>query len=538
MLHSEATLTRRLVQVGCAIFWCLLSGGPIFGFAALKPVLINEGIYEDICYAGNSTISTSASSSFGSIDYLSSLTLKVAGSVIGAEGSTTAACTAQDLKLNMMFTVAAVTTNVSALVIGRILDVRGPRVCCLIGSFFLYVACAVFIFANQLAAYFDPYLVGYGAMALGGPFCYMSSFHLSNAFPQYSGSILALITGAFDASSAVFLIYKIIYVKTQTWLTLDKFFKAYLFVPTFITFCQFVIMYGESYKAEATLCDDDEVETAIVTSTNTIAEVLDENTHLVPSVSHKSRRDSMGDALLTHYASEGEAQLIKQSNGIFGVLHGFPASYQIKTPWFALMALYVILQMLRLNYFVATIHSQYVYLYNSIAKADKLNKYFDIMLPLGGVISVPFVGMLLDNFSTEFVLFTLMGSSIFLGVCGLLTQYIIGYINVSVFVVFRPLFYTVVSDFCAKVFGFETFGTVYGLMMTTSGVFNYYQSYLDKLTHTTFKMNPIPINLVLTLCTVVFGGSLLTFVVAQIKKRQDVVKEGHHQHHHEEPQEA
>ncbi|KAG7196171.1 uncharacterized protein KQ657_000183 [Scheffersomyces spartinae] len=535
MLHNEVPLARRLVQVGAAIFWCLLSGGPIFGFAALKPVLINEGIYEDICYAANSTMTDNSISSFGSIDYLTTLTLKVAGSVIGVEGASTAACTAQDLKLNMMFTVGAVTTNISALVIGRILDVKGPRVCCLIGSFFLYIACAVFIFAKQLSPYFDPYLVGYGAMALGGPFCYMSSFNLSNAFPQYSGSILALITGAFDASSAVFLIYKLIYVKLQTWFTLDKFFKAYLFVPTFITLCQFFIMYGDSYKAEGSLCDDagEDTDNAIVSTPNTIAEVLDENTHLVPSTSHKGRRDSMGDAILTHYASEGEAQLIKQTGGIFGVLHGYSASYQIKTPWFALMAFYVILQMLRLNYFVATIHSQYVYLFNSIKKADKINKYFDIMLPLGGVISVPFVGMLLDNFSTEFVLFTLMGSSVFLGVCGLLRQCVIGYINVSLFVVFRPLFYTVVSDFCAKVFGFETFGTVYGLMMTTSGVFNYYQSYLDKLTHTTFQMNPIPINLVLTLATVVFGGSLLAFVVTQIKKRQDVVKDGHHHHHHE-----
>ncbi len=43
-------------------------------------------------------------------------------------------CQQQEMKLNMIFTVAAVATNVCALFVGAILDQYGPRVAGLIGS--------------------------------------------------------------------------------------------------------------------------------------------------------------------------------------------------------------------------------------------------------------------------------------------------------------------------------------------------------------------------------------------------------------------
>ena len=41
--------TLRYAQVACACIWCLFSAGIVFGFAALKPILISEGVYHELC---------------------------------------------------------------------------------------------------------------------------------------------------------------------------------------------------------------------------------------------------------------------------------------------------------------------------------------------------------------------------------------------------------------------------------------------------------------------------------------------------------
>lgn len=37
------------MQVAIAVLYCLFSAGVIFGYAAIKPVLINEGVYGELC---------------------------------------------------------------------------------------------------------------------------------------------------------------------------------------------------------------------------------------------------------------------------------------------------------------------------------------------------------------------------------------------------------------------------------------------------------------------------------------------------------
>jgi hypothetical protein len=40
------------VQVCVAVIFCLLAAGVVFGYAAIKPVLIQEGVYRDQCAPG------------------------------------------------------------------------------------------------------------------------------------------------------------------------------------------------------------------------------------------------------------------------------------------------------------------------------------------------------------------------------------------------------------------------------------------------------------------------------------------------------
>lgn len=71
------------------------------------------------------------------------------------------------------------------------------------------------------------------------------------------------------------------------------------------------------------------------------------------------------------------------------------------------------------------------------------------------------------------------------------------------------------SDYATKVFGFATFGRVYGTIICLSGLANFSQYGLDALTHHTFHENPIPINAFLTVAGFVVGTGLVGFVTVQ-----------------------
>src|SRR5271170_1990899 len=82
---------------------------------------------------------------------------------------------------------------------------------------------------------------------------------------------------------------------------------------------------------------------------------------------------------------------------------------------------------------------------------------------VGGIVSMPIVGTLLDNFTTPTVIGVLVVTSCVIGVLQVIPNLIAQYATVLIFAIYRPLYYTAVSDYCAKIFGFRTFGKVYGI---------------------------------------------------------------------------
>ena len=468
-------MTLCIVQVTIAIIYCLFAAGIVFGYAAIKPVLITEGVFKDLCTAEELKQGVSP-------------------------------CYKQEIRLNLMFTVAAVSTNVAALPIGTILDRYGPRVCGIIGSVLLATGALLFAFATSVEG--DLFTPGYFFLALGGPFVFISSFQLSNTFPQNSGLILALLTGAFDSSSALFLVFRLIYEYTGGKVNTRLLFLAYLIVPIFTFVVQVFIMPKESYKTVSEVVKDAEEEI----NAPTPPEVTEEERIAV----HERRQSTIAEVSLlldkatnTKRVKREEAKNTK--SGVWGVMHGYTALEQIKSAWFWLITLFTVVQMTRINYFVATIRPQEKYLLGSAHKAKLINEFFDVALPLGGVLSIPFIGTLLDNTSTPFALGFLVVTATIIGVLGCLPYVWAAVANVSLFVAYRPFYYTTVSDYAAKVFGFQTFGKVYGLIICLAGLFNFLQSPLDAVTHVIFNHNPVPVNVILMGIAVVFGSALVSF---------------------------
>ncbi|KAL8735308.1 MAG: hypothetical protein Q9166_000853 [cf. Caloplaca sp. 2 TL-2023] len=486
----EVSKTRRLVQVATAVVYCLFAAGVVFGYAALKPVLVNEGVYLEKCPE------------------------------ISASAETT--CYEQEIRLNLMFTIAAVATNVCALPVGTILDKYGPRVCGLIGSVFLAIGGVFFAFASQLP--FDGYVPGYLFLALGGPFVFISSFQLSNTFPRHSGLILALLTGAFDSSSAIFLFYHLIYNASNHSFTPQKFFLVYLIVPVCISIAQTFLMPKNSYKTVGELVTHAEDPSNDIRPID--QHISDESRLARLREERRQHRESVISeitSLLGRKGEEGNEQTQaeerkKQISGVWGALHGQSAFQQIRSPWFALITLFTVIQMVRINYFVATIRTQYEHLLSNHEKAVQVNNVFDVALPLGGVAAIPVIGLVLDNTSTPFVLALLVSVATAIGILGVLPYLWAAYANIALFVLYRPLYYTAVSDYAAKVFGFHTFGKVYGLIICLAGILNFFQSALDAFTHKKFDGDPVPVNVGLLVVALAVGVVLVGFVWYKSRK--------------------
>jgi len=404
-----------------------------------------------------------------------------------------------------MFTTAAVATNVCALPVGTVLDKYGPRISGIVGSILLAIGSILLAFANQLP--FDAYIPGYLFLALGGPFVFIASFQLSNTFPQHSGLILALLTGAFDSSSAIFLFYRLIYTASHNTFTPRKFFLVYLIVPIFIIIVQIFVMPANSYKTVGEIIKEAEEPTTSTNASHT------NNEEQIPNHHHNSSSEMTSLLDKTNSQTQQREEEKKKSiSGVWGALHGLSALEQIATPWFILITIFTVVQMTRINYFVATIYTQYLYLFESHRLAETVNHVFDVALPVGGVLSVPFIGLVLDNTSTPFTLSLLLSLATLIGILGLLPHLWTAYANIALFVLYRPLYYTAVSDYAAKNFGFQTFGKVYGLIICFAGLLNFSQSGLDALTHKTFGGDPLPVNIFLLVLAFIVGVVLVVFV--------------------------
>ncbi|KAJ5299211.1 hypothetical protein N7476_010768 [Penicillium atrosanguineum] len=479
---------KRGVQVAFTIFACWVASGIVFGFAALKPVLVEEGVYHEKC---------SKSELREGIEL----------------------CVKQDLGLNFFFTVASITANVSALPVGTILDRYGSRLCGLIGCLLLAIGSVLMILSFHLPG-FQGFIAGNFFLALAGTFIFVPSFQIANAFPRHAGKIVALVTGAFDASAAVFLFYRYAYEGSGRTFTPDKFFMGYLAVPVILLLALVTFMpkrdYQTTFQLESKIeqaedptqdvhSSDDEIENAreLIRVRSKRADLRKKKIHQLNEI--------LGDADVRQQRADREEDR-QQKSQVWGVLHGLPAHKQMATPWFILITLLTVLQMVRMNYFIATIRSQYEYMLGSEELADRINEFFNVALPVGGVLFTPFIGYLLDRLSVPAMLGLIVAFTTIIGVLNSIPALWAGYMTVFLFVLLRPLYYSAMSDYATKVFGFATFGRVYGSIICLSGLANFSQYGLDALTHGPFHENPIPINATLAIAGFVVGIALVTYV--------------------------
>lgn len=456
MLDPGAVPTRRkIVQVGSGVLFCLLMVGLVFGFAALKPILVDSGVYAELCPNGQ------------------------------------APCAEQDTRLNLLFIVASSVNNIAALPMGAFLDRAGPKITTMTGGVLFAAGCATFA-VGHVKGWLDTYLAGFTLLALGSPAVFLAQFHLSNTFPARSGLILGALTGAFDASSLPLCFYKLAYFAIGHKPSLWTFWLSYTAVPILLIAQQLAFGPSQSYLRPAPEPTPAPPERPSPRVRRSASGTRRPSASRRMSSSFSRRSYGIPDAAEDH---EIKQLLDKRDDGITGALFGRGVAKQILSSWWLVMEVMVIIHMTRINWYLATVNTQLVFYTGAADVASKLTDAFIFLLPLGGIVSIPFIGWLLDHRPTLDVVVLMAVMGLAFGVLTLQSTVAPQLVGIGFIVVFRPLFYTAISDYAAKVFGFETFGTVYGLSMTVSGLFGLLLTPLDRVTKGRFHGSYTPVNL-------------------------------------------
>ncbi|KAJ4410342.1 hypothetical protein N0V82_009246 [Gnomoniopsis sp. IMI 355080] len=498
----EVSTTRRICQVAFAVVACVFASGIVCGFAALKPILIKEGVYASLCQASYVTNDESE-----------------------------IPCPEQDMRLNLFFITASITLNVSTVLAGYVLDNYGRRVCYLLSALILFLGgtcmAAAFHFGEKLAG-FDGYITGNVLLGLGGTFLFVSSYQLSNAFPRHSGLIVALVTGAFDASAAVFLFYHLAYKASSGRFHPAYFFLLFaLFIPSLILVAEFALMSDRPYTTRR------EYQDAIARAQDDTRDVHDSDDELPSPTRAREQRAMLREARLQAIetvtgdaeARDAHRMQVKDrqaASGVQGILSGLDVRAQMATPWFVLLLLLTVTQMTRMNYFIATVRAQYRYLLGGDEEAaERVNGVFDVALPVAGVVTTPFIGVLLNTMPVWATMGVLTGLVVLLGVLNCVPgSEAAAYAAVVAFVLYRPLYYSAVSDYATKVFGFATFGRIYGTVICVSGLGQFMQPALDALTHGPLHENPIPLNIAFAISGSVIGAALTLYVYVKTRENE------------------
>lgn len=378
------------------------------------------------------------------------------------------------MRLNLFFITASIALNVSTVLAGYVLDNHGRRVCYLLSALILFLGSACmslsFHLGERRLGHFDGYVAGNLLLGLGGTFLFVSSYQLANAFPRRAGLVVALVTGAFDASAAVFLFYRLAYEAASSssppggllhnLLRPAGFFLLFAaVVPPAIAIAEFALMPAAAYSTRR------EYQAAIAAAQDDSRDAHDpdgdpSSAAPFPEERRRRRASERGarlEAIETvtggaddRRAAREAAKGRQAASGVAGAAAGLRrmgVGAQMATPWFWLLLAMTALQMTRMNYFIATVRAQYRYLLGGDeALAGRVNAAFDAALPVAGVVTTPFIGLLLNEVPVWGTMAVLTGFVAVLGVVNCLEGRLwAAYATVGAFVLFRPLYYSAVS---------------------------------------------------------------------------------------------
>ncbi len=179
---ARSQLLLRVATFLTGLLECIAFSGLIFGWTSLVFVLKSDHYFQDLCEQP----------------------LNLTGNATGK-----AECSAQDSKFSLIFTLASFANNFMIFPTGYIFDRLGTTVARLI-AIFLYTG-ATLLVAISSAGTAPMLFAAFPMLAVGGILFLLTNLQVGNLFGKHRSTIITLYNGAFDSSSAIFLIIKLLY---------------------------------------------------------------------------------------------------------------------------------------------------------------------------------------------------------------------------------------------------------------------------------------------------------------------------------------
>lgn len=243
---------------------CLCFAGAVFGWASLVFVLKTEGFFSSLCI--NNT---------------------------EANATATLDCTGQDEQFSLVFTIASFMNNFLTLPNGFLFDRFGTTVARLFGI-------PLYTMGTLMLAFVTPAISNLlfpalSSLAVGGILLLITNMQVGNLFGSRRSTIITLYNGAFDSSSALFLVIKLVYEADISLLASFLFLSScsviHLFRTVFLLPRKFIpYPLPDDYTYGITCCKP-ETESAEQTTANdnTVAETTPENN--APETQERSFRE-------------------------------------------------------------------------------------------------------------------------------------------------------------------------------------------------------------------------------------------------------
>ncbi|XP_020023227.2 equilibrative nucleobase transporter 1 isoform X1 [Castor canadensis] len=173
-LHVATLLTGLLECLGFA--------GVLFGWASLVFVFKTEHYFKELCEPNAGLLSNATEQ---------------------------ADCKGQDERFSLIFTLASFMNNFMTFPTGYIFDRFKTTVARLIAIFFYTSATLIIAFTSVDSALL--LFLAMPTLTVGGILFLITNLQIGNLFGKHRSTIITLYNGAFDSSSAVFLIIKLLY---------------------------------------------------------------------------------------------------------------------------------------------------------------------------------------------------------------------------------------------------------------------------------------------------------------------------------------
>ncbi|XP_062972998.1 equilibrative nucleobase transporter 1 [Elgaria multicarinata webbii] len=194
MEKQSSGIAKRLATLISGLVECMCFAGVIFGWASLVFVLKDLNYFKDLCVpAANQTANQTD-------------------------------CSAQDEQFSLIFTIGSFMNNFMTFPTGYIFDRFGTTAARLLAISSYTSGTLLIAFSSAATALM--LFPALSFLSIGGILLILTNMQVGNLFGKHRSTIITLYNGAFDSSSAVFLIIKLLFEKGHSLRSMFLFMSA------------------------------------------------------------------------------------------------------------------------------------------------------------------------------------------------------------------------------------------------------------------------------------------------------------------------